>query len=120
MKYYAKSHEWVKVVGTDAYIGISAHAADELGDLTFVELPEVGTDLIIGERLGAVESVKAASDVYSPISGTVVEVNTTLDDDAGIINADAEGEGWICKMSNIDEVELEQLLDEKAYQKLIG
>lgn len=119
MKYYSKDHEWVKAIGEEAYIGVSEFAAKELGDITFVELPDLGKDLIVGDVLGVVESVKAASDVFSPISGTVTEVNMELDDDPGRINTSAEEDGWICKLENIDLGELEDLMDEKAYQKFL-
>lgn len=119
MKYYSKEHEWVKVDGEQAYIGISAHAAEELGDITYVELPQDGADLIVGDVLGVVESVKAASDVYAPISGTVCGVNKNLDEDPSIINSSPEDEGWICKLDNIDMAELEELMDEKDYAKFL-
>lgn len=119
MKYYSKDHEWVKVDGEQAYIGISAHAAKELGDITYVELPEEGSDLIVGDVLGVVESVKAASDVYSPISGTVCGVNKELDEDPSIINSSPEDEGWICKLDNIDMAELDELMEEKDYAKFL-
>jgi glycine cleavage system H protein len=119
MKYYSKEHEWVKVDGEQAYIGISEHAAKELGDITYVELPQEGADLIVGDVLGVVESVKAASDVYSPISGTVCGVNKDLDEDPSIINSSPEDEGWICKLDNIDLAELEELMEEKDYAKFL-
>ena len=119
MKRYTEDHEWVEIDGDIGVVGITQHAAAELGDITFVELPEVGTDLIVGDTLAVVESVKAASDIYSPVSGTVKEANTTLDDDPGVINSSAEGEGWICKLENCDIAEVEELMDEKAYLKYI-
>ena len=119
MRNYTKDHEWVQVVGDLAVVGISAHAAAELGDITFVELPESGTDFIVGDPLAVVESVKAASDIYSPISGTVKESNLNLDDDPGIINQSAEEKGWICKIENFDVSEIEELMDEDAYQKYL-
>ena len=118
-KHYTKDHEWVKVEGDDVVIGISEHAAKELGDITYVELPKEDADVIVGDSIGVVESVKAASDVYSPVSGTVVAVNKALDDDPGIINASPEERGWICKLANIDLAELEDLMDEAAYEKYL-
>jgi len=118
-RYYTKDHEWVKVDGDEAIIGISIYAAKELGDITYVELPREGSDVIVGDTIGVVESVKAASDVYSPISGTVLSVNKALDDDPGIINHSPEEKGWICKLENIDLVELEDLMDEAAYEKFL-
>lgn len=119
MKYYSKDHECVWLDGEVACVGISKHAADELGDITYVELPEVGQDLIVGDTLGVVESVKAASDVYAPISGTVFAINERLEEDPGILNSSPEEEGWICKLDNIDHDELEELMDEKAYAKYL-
>lgn len=120
MKYYAKTHEWVKIEGDEAVIGISEHAAEELGDLTYVELPEVGADVIVGDSLGAIESVKAASDLYAPISGTVMAVNTGVEEDPSLINQSAEDEGWICRLENIDLGELDDLMTEDKYQKMIA
>ena len=119
-KYFTKDHEWVRIDGDDAVIGISTYAAKELGDITYVELPKEGADVIVGDTIGVVESVKAASDVYSPISGTVCSVNKALDDDPGIINHSPEEKGWICKLENIDLVELEDLMDEAAYEKFLA
>lgn len=120
MKYYAKTHEWVQIDGDEAIIGISAHAAEELGDLTYVELPEVGADVIVGDSLGSIESVKAASDVYAPISGTIMAVNMAIEDDPGLVNQSAEDEGWICRLENIDLGELDDLMPEDKYQKFIS
>ncbi|OGV52300.1 MAG: glycine cleavage system protein H [Lentisphaerae bacterium GWF2_44_16] len=119
MKYYSKEHEWVRIDGEVAVIGISEHAAHELGDITYVEPPAEDADLIVGDPLGVVESVKAASDVYAPISGTVCEVNSELEEDPGIINSSPEDKGWICKIENFDLAELEELMDEKAYAKYL-
>ncbi len=118
-RHYTKDHEWVSVDGEEAVIGISNFAAKELGDITYVELPKEGSDVIVGDTIGVVESVKAASDVYSPISGTVISVNKALDDDPGIINHSPEERGWICKLDNIDLDELEELMDEAAYAKFL-
>lgn len=120
MKYFTKDHEWVEVDGDVANIGISKYAADELGDITYVELPAVGTDLIVGDAIGVVESVKAASDIYAPVSGTVVEANSTLEDDPGLMNSAAEAEGWICKIENVDPNELKELMDEDAYSEFLS
>jgi len=119
MRNYTKDYEWVQVEGDLAVVGVSAHAAAELGDITFVELPEVGTDFIVGDVLAVVESVKAASDIYAPISGTVREANVSLEDDPGTINQSAEERGWICKLENFDVAEIEDLMDEEAYQKYL-
>ena len=120
MKYYTEDHEWVEVNGDEAVVGISEYAAEELGDVTYVELPEEDDDFIVGDRLGEVESVKASSDIYSPVSGTVSVVNEALADEPGIINESPEDKGWICKLVNIDSSELDDMMDEEAYQKYIA
>lgn len=119
MKKYSKTHEWVEVDGKVAIVGISNHAQEELGDIVFVELPEIGKEVKKGEVLCSVESVKAASDVYAPLSGKVTEVNTELDTSPEIINQDAEGKGWIVKLEFTDESELDDLMSEEEYQKFI-
>ena len=113
---FLTSHEWVRVEadGT-AYIGISDHAQEALGDLVFVEMPEVGAELSAGDEFGVVESVKAASDLYSPVSGAVVAVNAQLADSPEAINADPYGDGWIVQVSVADTSELEDLLTAEAY-----
>jgi glycine cleavage system H protein len=119
MKKFTEDHEWVKIDGDIALIGISEYAAEELGDITFVEPPALGTDFIVGDVMAVVESVKAASDMYAPISGTVKEVNVALDDDPGLINSSSEENGWICKLENFDIAELDALMDESAYKKYL-
>ena len=114
-KYYSKTHEWIKTDGEEAIVGISEYAAENLGDITFVELPKEGTDLICGDSIGTIESVSASSPVYSPVSGTVTAVNHALDDDPGLISKNAEGKGWLYKLENIDEAELEELIPEEDY-----
>jgi len=103
----------------EATIGISEYAAEELGDITYVELPSEDDDVMVGDTLGVIESVKAASDVYSPISGTVVEINSDLEDNPGLVNESAEGAGWICKLTNIDIAELDDLMTPDAYAKYL-
>ena len=114
-KYYSKTHEWVKTDGEEAIVGISEYAAADLGDITFVDLPREGTDLICGDSIGTIESVSASSDVYSPVSGTVTAVNHALDDDPGIISSSAEGKGWLYKLENIDPTEVDELMSEEEY-----
>ena len=114
---YADSHEWVKVEGEIATIGISDYAQHALGDIVYVDMSEVGDEVTAGEDFGAVESVKAASDLYSPVSGEVVEVNEELEDAPESINADAYG-AWIIKVKISDASELENLLSAEAYAKL--
>lgn len=119
MKYYSEEHEWILVEDDEATIGISEYAAAELGDITYVELPVEDDDVIVGDTLGVIESVKAASDVYSPITGTVIEVNNDLEDNPGLINESAEKAGWICRLGNIDVAELDDLMTPDAYAKYL-
>lgn len=112
---YAKSHEWVRVEGDEATVGITDHAQDQLGDMVFVELPEAGASYAAGDACAVVESVKAASDVYAPVSGEVLEVNDALSDSPELVNQDAFGDGWICKIKISDPAELDALFDAEAY-----
>jgi glycine cleavage system H protein len=112
---YSKEHEWVRAEGMRATIGITSFAADELGDIVFVELPEVGTSLKQFRTFGVVESVKAVSDLYSPVSGEVVEMNEALRDAPELLNSAPFGEGWILKVELADPSELEALMDATAY-----
>lgn len=117
---YSTDHEWVKVEGGKALIGITDFAQDQLGDVVFVEVPEVGVEVGSGDNLATIESVKAVSDVYSPLSGTVVEANDTLTDEPQLINEDAYGKGWIALVELSDESELSGLMDADAYAKLLA
>ena len=112
---YSKEHEWVRQDGSRATIGITSFAADELGDIVFVELPEVGATLSQFATFGVVESVKAVSDLYAPVSGEVVEVNEALRDAPELLNADPFGEGWIARLEIADRSELDSLLDADGY-----
>ena len=112
---YMKTDEWVRVEGDTGTIGISDYAQDQLNDIVFVELPDVGTELKKGERFASVESVKAASEVYMPISGTVTEVNTALSDNSELINSDPFGKGWIVKVKISGEADSGDLLDAEQY-----
>lgn len=112
---YARSDEWVRLEGDIATIGISDFAQDQLNDIVFVELPEVGTELTQGTTFGVVESVKAASDVYVPVSGTITEVNSALQDEPELINSDPYGRGWIIKLKVSDAAPLDTLMDADAY-----
>jgi glycine cleavage system H protein len=114
---YTESHEWVKVEGNVAYVGISDHAQHALGNIVFIELPEVGLVLKKGESFGAIESVKAASDVYLPVSGKIIEVNHMLEDQPESINDDPYG-SWICKIEITNQSELSALLSSEQYQPL--
>lgn len=114
--YYSESHEFVKIEGEYGYIGITDYAQNALGNVVYVDMPEVDDEIEVGEEFGAVESVKAASDLISPVSGTVVEVNENLDDAPELINKDAY-ENWIIKVELNDKEELNDLMDAEAYQK---
>ncbi len=120
MKCYSEDHEWVELVGDVATLGISAHAASELGDITFIELPAVGKGFKKGDVLCVVESVKAASDVFVPVTGTVSEVNGELEGEPGRINADAEGAGWICRIKGVNAAELTGLMSAAQYQAFLA
>ncbi len=115
MKKYTKDHDYVRLVNDEAFIGISDYAQKQLGDIVFVELPSVGDKVTKGDEVAVIESVKAASEVYSPIGGEIIAVNEGLDIDPALVNIDAEGEGWIFKLKPSNFEELEQLLDEEAY-----
>lgn len=119
MRRYTKDHEWVELDGETATVGISAHAQEQLGDITFVELPETGKTLSVGESFGVVESVKAASDIYAPIAGEVVEVNGALEDDPELVNREPESGGWLIKMKAADTGAVDALLDENAYTEFL-
>ena len=117
---YSKEHEWVRVEGDVATVGISDYAQDQLGDVVYVELPEIGKRVEQGKELAVVESVKAASDVYAPVSGEVIEVNGALNDDPSLVNSGAEGEGWFCRLRVEDPGELDKLMDEDAYKAYLA
>ncbi len=112
---FSKEHEWVAVDGDTATIGISDHAQNELGDIVFVELPEAGAKVAAGEVVGTIESVKAVSELYTPLSGTVAEVNAALDGAPELLNTEPYGEGWILKLTVSDPAELDALMDHEAY-----
>ena len=116
---YTKDHEWVRVEGDEATIGITQYAADQLGDIVFVELPAAVSSLDQFATFGVVESVKAASDVYAPIAGEIVEINQGVVDDPSLVNADPMGKGWLFKMKIADRSQVEALMDEQAYRTLI-
>jgi glycine cleavage system H protein len=115
---YSKDHEWVKAEGGAATIGITDFAQHELGDIVYVELPAIGRTVGQGDVLGTIESVKAVSEIYAPVSGTIAEVNTVLSEKPETINADAHGAGWICKLSLTATNELDALMDSAAYSEL--
>lgn len=117
---YSESHEWVEVEGDVATIGVTDHAQDQLGDIVYVELPEVGSDLVAASEAAVLESTKAAADVYSPVSGTVTAVNEALSESPDKVNASAESEGWLFKLRLSKTEELTALLDESKYRAMIG
>jgi glycine cleavage system H protein len=117
--YFTTEHEWIRVEGDSATVGISSHAQEQLGDIVFAEVPAAGRTLKKGEEAAVVESVKAASDVYSPVSGEVTEGNVLIADDPAVINRDPEGEGWFFKLKLTDPGELDGLMDEAAYREWV-
>ena len=120
MKKYTKTHEWIEVNGTEGIIGISQHAADELGDVVFVDLPAAEKSFAESDVLAVVESVKAASDVYAPVSCEVLSVNENLSSMPDSVNRDAEGKGWFAKVKVLNEQELDALMNEDEYQKFLS
>ena len=117
--YFTPEHEWIRVEGDTATVGITHHAQGQLGDIVFVEVPEAGKSLSKGAEAAVVESVKAASDVYAPVSGEVVEGNQALVDDPSLVNTAAEGEGWFFTLRLSDDGELASLMDEPAYRSYV-
>jgi len=115
---FTKSHEWVSADGDEATIGVSDYAQNELGDIVFVELPEVGKSVSAGDVLTSIESVKSVSELYTPLTGEIVEVNTSLDDAPETINTDPMGDGWILRIKMSDPSELDDLMDSDAYASL--
>ena len=113
---YASTHEWVRIEGDLVVTGISDHAQDALGDLVYVETPEVGQQITAGEQAGVVESVKTASDIHAPVSGTVVEINANLEDDPDFVNDDPYGKGWIYKIKPDNIADVEKLLSNSEYE----
>ncbi|ESQ76788.1 glycine cleavage system protein GcvH [Asticcacaulis sp. AC402] len=117
---FTRDHEWVEVTGDTALVGITAYAANALGDVVFVEVPAPGTALKKGDSFAVVESVKAASDVYAPVSGDVIDANTDLSSSPDTVNASPEGAGWIAKIKLTNPAELDALMDRDAYETYLG
>lgn len=117
---FTAEHEWLKIEGDVAIVGITQHAADQLGDLVFVELPEVGATVAKDGEAATVESVKAASDVYAPLDGEVVEINQAIVDDPSLVNSDPQGAAWFFKLKLSNPADVDTLLDEAAYKELIA
>ena len=118
-RYFTQDHEWIEVDGDTGTVGISDYAQSQLGDIVFVEVPEEGKSLSKGDEAAVVESVKAASDVYAPVSGNVIEGNAALADDSSLVNSDAEAAGWFFKLTLSDPAELDSLMDEAAYAAFV-
>ena len=118
--YFTQDHEWIRVDGGVATVGITNYAQEQLGDLVFVELPEVGKVVKKGDTAVVVESVKAASDVYAPVDGEITDVNSTLSSEPALVNSAATGDGWLWKMKLADQSQLSGLMDEAGYKALIG
>ncbi len=116
---YSKEHEWVKIDGNTATLGITEYAQGELGDIVFVELPNIGDNFDLMQAFGTIEAVKAVSDMYLPLAGKVLEVNSNLDDDPMLINRDPYGDGWIIKIELTNPAEVELLLDANSYKELV-
>ncbi len=119
-RYFTKDHEWIEVSGDSATVGITDYAQSQLGDITFVELPAEGTAVKQGDSASVVDSVKAASDVYAPASGTVTVGNGALEDTPELVNSDPQGEGWLWKMTLSNAAELDGLMDEAGYQEYVS
>ncbi|MDP7399598.1 MAG: glycine cleavage system protein GcvH [Lentisphaeria bacterium] len=119
MKKYTEEHEWITLEEGVATVGISAHAAHELGDITFIELPEVDTNVKQGDSIGTIESVKAASDIYSPVGGRISAVNTDIEDSPEIVNDSPEEKGWLCKLDGVNEDEMQALMTDAEYEEFI-
>jgi glycine cleavage system H protein len=119
-RYFTSEHEWIEVDGSDALVGITDYAQSQLGDIVFVEVPAVGAQVTKGGDAAVVESVKAASDVYAPVSGIVTQANAALGDDPALVNSDPEGEGWFFKLTLADPSELDGLMDAAAYQAFVA
>jgi glycine cleavage system H protein len=119
-RYFTKDHEWIEVNGDNATVGITDYAQGQLGDIVFAEVPAIGATLTKGGDAAVVESVKAASDVYAPVSGIVTENNAALEADPALVNTDPEGEGWFFKLTLADEGELDGLMDAAGYQTFVN
>ena len=118
-KKYSKEHEWIEINGEVGTVGITNHAQESLGDVVFIELPELGKNVLKGDEVSVVESVKAASDIYSPLDGEIIEINTKLSDEAGLINKEAENEGWIFKIKISNQSQIEDLMTVNEYKNFL-
>ncbi|MBY0581990.1 MAG: glycine cleavage system protein GcvH [Sphingomonas sp.] len=119
-RYFTEDHEWIELDGEIGTVGITEYAQEQLGDIVFVDVPDEGKELTKGDEAAVVESVKAASDVYAPVSGTVIEGNAALADTPGLVNEDPEGDGWFFKLTLTDTGELDGMMDEVAYEAFVA
>jgi len=117
---YSQEHEWIQVEGEIGIVGVTDHAASELGDIVYVDLPEVGAEFSAGDVIGSIESVKAVADLYLPVSGEIVEINGALEADPGQVNSNPLDDGWLLKVRLVDPSELDTLLDAAGYEELLG
>jgi len=118
--YFTKEHEWIRIDGQTGTLGITSYAVEQLGDITFVELPRAGREAKQSEVLCAIESVKAASDIYAPLSGRVMEVNAVVENDPEIVNRGPEGDGWLVRLEIADPAELKGLMNREQYEEYLG
>ena len=119
MKYFTEDHVWVEIRGDEATVGISQHAADELGDIDYIELPLEDEDIIVGDDIGLLESTVDSMAIYAPLSGTILTVNEELENEPSLISEFPEDKGWICKINNIDDSELDDMMNEVSYKKYL-
>lgn len=119
MKYYTEDHVWVEIRGDEATVGMSQYAIDELGEINYIELPLEDEDVIVGEDIGLLESLQDSHSIYAPLSGTIIAVNEELENDPDLICNSPEDKGWICKLNNIDDSELGDMMDETFYRKYL-
>ena len=119
MKYYTEDHVWVEIRGDEATVGMSQHAIDELGEINYIELPMEDEDIIVGDDIGLLESLENSHSIYAPLSGTIVAVNEELESEPSLINDSPEENGWICKIDNIDDSELDDMMNETSYRKFL-
>ena len=119
MKYYTEDHVWVEIRGDEATVGMSQHAIDELGEINYIGLPMEDEDIIVGDDIGLLESLENSHSIYAPLSGTIVAVNEELESEPSLINDSPEEKGWICKIDNIDDSELDDMMNETSYRKFL-
>jgi len=119
IKKFSKDHEWIELNGNIGTVGITNHAQESLGDIVFIELPKIGKNVIAGDEISVIESVKAASDIYTPVDGQISEINNNLSDDASLVNKDAESGGWIFKIKISDPAQLEKLMNFSDYENFL-